>query len=153
MSVLKPFTWCPALVAAHGIFFFHRSAMHSHVSCPWWRECVPSSISVFEPVGCWLKTEEGGLQFSGYLYSPGVEIFRLQESSKTLHLTYLGMLHMLYYMRENCKLVLLWHVMPDCDILIQYILASKYNCKNILFCLTYLTLKNCSWADLFCCPI
>lgn len=26
---------------------------------------------------------------------------------KTLHLTYLGMLHMLYYMKENCKLLLL----------------------------------------------
>lgn len=39
----------------------------------------------------------------GYLFSPGGEIFLLQEISKTLHLTYLGMLHMLYYMKENCK--------------------------------------------------
>ena len=34
----------------------------------------------------------------------GVKSFYYKRSQKTLHLTYLGMLHMLYYMKEtaNC---------------------------------------------------
>lgn len=36
----------------------------------------------------------------------GVKSFYYKKSQKTLHLTYLGMLHMLYYMKENCKLLL-----------------------------------------------
>lgn len=43
----------------------------------------------------------------------GVKPFYYKRSLKTLHLTYLGMLHMLYYMKENCKLLLLWHIMLE----------------------------------------
>lgn len=71
-------------------------------SCPRWRECV-QSWAYWWCVDVWVPFQ-----------SRGVKSFYYKRSLKTLHLTYLGMLHMLYYMKEkNCKLLLLWHIMLE----------------------------------------
>lgn len=94
-------------------------------------KCVPSKYPCLEPVGSFdwknkTKTKAGlvvprvPFQSRG---GGGVKSFYYKRSRKTLHLTYLGMLHMLYYMKEKLQIAFImtynaW-VMPDCDILIQ----------------------------------
>lgn len=71
-------------------------------SCPRRRERV-QSWAYWWSVDVWVPFQ-----------SRGVKSFYYKRSLKTLHLTYLGMLHTLYYMKEkNCKLLLLWHIMLE----------------------------------------
>lgn len=79
VSVFKLFSRCPALVAAHGILSSSCNALPCVLSLM--KEMCAQQYPCLEPVDCRLKTK-GGLQFYGYLFSPGSEIFLLQEISK-----------------------------------------------------------------------
>lgn len=70
---------------------------------------------------CGMKTK-GGLQFCGYLFSPGSEIFVLKEISKNTapHLPWYAA-YVILHEKLQIAFIMTYNawVMPDCDILIQ----------------------------------
>lgn len=94
----------------------HRpSATPCRAPCPRQRKHVPSSIPRLKMVD--LKNPRVVFTSVGTFFRPGVKSWNYKRSLKTLHLTYLGMLHMLYYMKVKLQIAIIitynaW-VMPD----------------------------------------